>query len=450
MENSTSQADMRLSDKAFFQRPTVIGKMVGYSELMPMHDEWIKTWLRVLSGANSEHVHLAHRGSYKSTCEEILIAIIMVTMPWRSIGLFRKTDDAVKRTVRGIRKVLESEAFRMLSVDYAGVPITVAKATDNSINTNYNSVAGGQEQMFAQGIGGTMTGQHYDIIITDDICTLEDRTSRAERDRTKDRYVELLRLLNDGGSILHTGTPWHGSDVFSIMPKPVKYSWKDTGMISPEKMEQIRRVTPRNEFAANYELEILAEEDAVFTSMGRGDAMEFPTDGSILYIDPAFSPTGHDYTACVVGSFNSREQLCAVGKVWRKPWNRLINDSGALEVDRARSDIGRMIQQFNVKEIAIETNSLGEMPALLLEGFGMRIRHVNHSTIGKHRRIMTLSTLQNEIVLMDSGEIENRLFNSHILDYNLDAEFRDAPDALAGLVEQIAPEAFIAALGTRM
>lgn len=432
-----------------FDRPLLIAHAVGYTDMTEIHNIWMKQWIRALLTPNGEYVHMAHRGSFKSSCEEIVIAIIMVVAPWRSICLFRKTDDAVYRTTAGIKNVLRNEVFKTLARDYCGKELEITREVAAAIDTSLNQVKGAQEHFFAQGLGGNMTGQHYDVLVTDDICTLADRTSKAEREKTKTVYLEMHRLLNDKGSMLHTGTPWHANDVFSIMPPAEKYTWRDTGIISEEKLNHIRKITPVQEFSINYELKILPDSDAVFGGLGNLNEDLFPMDGSMLYIDPAFSPTGHDYTALAIGTFTSEGRLAAAGFVYRMPWNRLVNDDGVLTVDLENSIIGRLIRRFNILEIAVETNSLGEMPRLLLGNYGLPIRSVNHSQIGKHRRIMTAATLQEEIDLVGCKDVESRLFNNHVRDYNIDAEFRDAADALAGLVEQMAPEAFLNALAKR-
>lgn len=63
--------------------------------------------------------------------------------------------------------------------------------------------------MLGIGIGGSLTGKHADIVITDDIVNLRDRMSAAERERTIAVYRELQNIKNRGGRIINTGTPWH-------------------------------------------------------------------------------------------------------------------------------------------------------------------------------------------------------------------------------------------------
>ena len=84
------------------------------------------------------------------------------------------------------------------------------------------------------GINGSITGKHFDRIFTDDIVNVQDRTSKAERDRTKIVYQELQNIRNRGGRIFNTGTPWHKEDCFSLMPNIERYDCYSTGLISKE------------------------------------------------------------------------------------------------------------------------------------------------------------------------------------------------------------------------
>ena len=434
---------MRDCEKLLFDRPIAFGEGAGYYDLREFHNDWIRNWIRELQKPNNEITHQAHRNSYKSTCEEILAAILLVVRPDLTIGLFRKTQDSVVKTTRGILKILQTPLFATCAMQYwNGIPQKIRVKSQTEIDTNYNSVGGGQSQFTAQGIHGTLTSQHFDIIITDDIITKEDRGSRAERDFTRGAYLELQRLLNDGGAMLNTGTPWHKQDAFELMPMPETWDYHRTGLLSQEKIAHLQEITPASEFSANYELKHIADEDAMFSLVERGDISQFPMDGCVMYIDPAFTPTGHDYTAICCMSYDNNKAN-ALGFAYRTPWNRLANPMGDVQADIEGSEIAKIIAMCNVKRIAVEVNSLGELPMAILSQFGLPIIEVNHNIIGKHQRIMTTATIINDLRLIEiPGNRANYEFVSQVYDYNMDAEFRDAPDALAGSIEVGLPELY--------
>ena len=132
------------------------------------------------------------------------------------------------------------------------------------ISTNLSIDVKGTSQLVAQGIGGSLTGKHYDLIFTDDIINLQDRISKAERDRTKLIVYELMNIKNRGGRQFNTGTPWHKEDAFTIMPNIHKWDCYSTGIMSQEEIEETKKNMIPSLFSANYELKHIADEDALF------------------------------------------------------------------------------------------------------------------------------------------------------------------------------------------
>ena len=62
------------------------------------------------------------------------------------------------------------------------------------------------------------------------IVNMKDRKSKAERERTKLVYQELINIRNPGGRIINTGTPWHKEDAFCLMPAAEKYDCYHTAV----------------------------------------------------------------------------------------------------------------------------------------------------------------------------------------------------------------------------
>ena len=91
--------------------------------------------------------------------------------------------------------MLRTDVTQYLSDGLWGVSCQIT--TDNmlEVSTSLSSDARGGAQLTGMGIGGSLTGKHYDLIFTDDIVNLKDRASRAERERTKDagRFSTLAR-----------------------------------------------------------------------------------------------------------------------------------------------------------------------------------------------------------------------------------------------------------------
>ena len=301
------------SVRELMKHPEMIGRAVGFKDLTKMHGEWI----REMVYGKDDYTLQAHRGSYKSSCLAVAISLLMVIFPKRNIIFLRKTDDDVAEMMRMVGKILKSETLaRIVKSIYNGAELTLTTETTEQISTNLWNSPMGAPQLLGMGIRASITGKHSYYVITDDICNKDDRASRAERERTKTQYDELQNIRNRGGRIINLGTPWHKDDVFTKMPNIHRYDCYETGLISPEKLQELRQAMPPFLFAANYELKHIASADAVFTT-----APEFTNNERLLYdgrghIDAAYG--GSDYTAFTCARKQGDGTIVMYGRLWQK------------------------------------------------------------------------------------------------------------------------------------
>ena len=185
--------------------PELVGREAGFRDLLPLHGRWI----REMVFGSEDYTLQAHRGSYKSSCLAVAIAMILVLYPTRNIIFLRKADNDVHEMLRMVSKILRSEVLQDLQV---------AEESMDHLSTNFWTSPMGSPQLLGIGLKSSITGKHAWYVITDDICNVSDRISRAERERTKLQYDELQNVRNRGGRIINLGTPWHRDDVFSKMP----------------------------------------------------------------------------------------------------------------------------------------------------------------------------------------------------------------------------------------
>ena len=89
------------------QHPDVIGRAVGFKDMTPLHGEWI----REMVFGEGDYTLQAHRGSYKSSCLAVSIALIMITDPKRNLIFLRKTDSDVTEMMVMVSKILKSPFF---------------------------------------------------------------------------------------------------------------------------------------------------------------------------------------------------------------------------------------------------------------------------------------------------------------------------------------------------
>jgi len=301
------------SVRELMKHPEMIGRAVGFKDLTKMHGEWI----REMVYGKDDYTLQAHRGSYKSSCLAVAISMLMVIFPKRNIIFLRKTDDDVAEMMRMVSKILKSETLaRIVKSIYNGAELILTTETTEQISTNLWNSPMGAPQLLGMGIRASITGKHSYYVITDDICNKDDRASRAERERTKTQYDELQNIRNRGGRIINLGTPWHKDDVFTKMPNIHRYDCYETGLISPEKLQELRLAMPPFLFAANYELKHIASADAVFTT-----PPQFTNKERLLYdgrghIDAAYG--GSDYTAFTCAKKQADGTIVMYGRLWQK------------------------------------------------------------------------------------------------------------------------------------
>lgn len=393
-----------------YNYPAAFGRKLGYLDLTDaLHGEWMK---KILSGETDLTIQ-SHRGSYKTTCICICLAVLMVTRPELTIMFLRKTEGDVSEVINQVGKILHNEFFVGWYNALMGKPYRILVQNQLSITVDCYAAPRGADQLLGIGSTGSLTGKHADMVFTDDIINVKDRVSAAERNRTKLVYQELQNVRNRGGRIINTGTPWHPDDAFSIMPPAEKWDCYTTGLIERAKLDEIRASMVPSLFAANYELRHIAAEDALFDSeIAWENDWGFIQDG-VAHIDASYG--GEDFTAFTIGHRDG-DRLYMYGKLYRGHVNNHLNEILA-DCDR-----------FFVKKIYCETN--GDKGYL-----GRDIREMGYTVslyperMNKYQKISSfLYKWWKQIVWMKGTD---DAYLDQIIGYTRDAEHDDAPDSAA-------------------
>lgn len=358
----------------------------------------------------------AHRGSYKTTCDSIAFVIIIILYPNQKTLFMRKTDNDVKEIIAQTKKILLHPVTQELCRAIWGVGIVLIKASATEIQTNLTNDSRGTSQLVGMGIGSSLTGKHFDRIFTDDIVNVEDRVSKAEREHTKLIYQELRNIINRGGRIFNTGTPWHKEDCFTLMPNPKKYDCYSTGLISEQELKEIRDDMLASLFAANYELRHIAAEDVIFTDPVTGADPSKVEQSNYCHVDAAYG--GEDYTAFTICR-KWEGKYYVFGKLWHK------------HVDDCEDKIIALRKQFNAGKLYCETNADKGYLAKELRSKGERVVAYAETT-NKFLKITSyLKGVWRNVVFVEGTDKE---YIDQICDFNENAEHDDAPDSLASII----------------
>lgn len=387
-----------------------VARWCGFDRLT---DSLHGAWMRQMIEGSDDMTILAHRGSYKTTCLTVVIATLLCVQPEKTILFLRKTDDDVAEVLRQVKTILQSDAFRYLTREIYGSPVAILRGTNGELITDCYASPRGAVQLLGQGIGGSLTGKHADIIFTDDIVNLQDRLSRAERQHTVSIYQELQNIRNPGGRIINTGTPWHLEDAISRMPNVQRFDCYATGLLTPQQIDNLRQSMEPSLFAANYELRHIAQEGALITTPPVFTDDETLLRDGIAHIDAAYQ--GEDYTAFTCGCFRGGRAYL-YGRLWHT------------HVDEVLPEIAAECRRLLIGPIHCELNADKGYLARELKEMGLLVRSYTERTAKSFKIGTYLRKWWPRVTFLRGTDPR---YLSQLLDYTPDASHDDAPDSAA-------------------
>lgn len=393
-------------------KPVEVGHKLGFDKLGSIHNEWI---LSMLYGKEDETLQ-AHRGSYKTTCVSISLLLLVILRPNERIVFIRKTDADVKEIIEQVYKMLCSEFIQELVRIIWNVDLVITKHNATEVNTNLTNDPRGISQLVGMGIGGSMTGKHFDRIFTDDIVNLQDRVSRAERERTKLIYQELENIKNreHGCRTYNTGTPWHKEDAFTLMPNIKRYDCDSTGLMTAEEIQYIKDRIELSLFYANYKLKHIADESQIFSEKPNRVPQSFIM-GGIAHVDAAYE--GEDFTAFSI-MVKDGDKYYLYGRIWRK------------HVQDCYDEIKAEYDKFQCRALHNETNGDKGYAAKDMRAKGMHVITYVESTNKFFKISAYLKGIWADTEIVE-GTDEKYL--EQIVDFTEEANHDDAPDSASCL-----------------
>ncbi len=345
------------------------------------------------------------------------LALLIIIKPSSNIIFFRKTDSDVIEVVGQTQKLLKNDYYQSLAFSLYKKPMTFTKASSYEIDTNLNSSPAGASQLLGLGIKASMTGKHGDIVVTDDIVTIVDRISQAERNRTKLAYQEIQNIKNRGGRIINLGTPWHKDDAFSLMQNITKHDCYSTGLISDKELQDLRDVMTSSLFAANYELKHIADGEALFqtSAIDDGSNTHLIYDG-VCHIDASYG--GKDGTAFTIIKEQPDGKIYVYGELKQQ---HIDNCLAGFEAKREHYRAGMLHSEINADKGYL--NKKIKSPS-----------KTYHESMNKYIKISThLKGRWSDIVFIKDTDKD---YINQILDYTENSSHDDAPDSLASIIRE--------------
>jgi hypothetical protein len=421
--------------------PHKFGHLLGYTKLTPLHGEWIKKFIRF----NRFDLLQGHRGSWKTTCGVVAMTLLFLCFPDMRLLIVRKTGDLASDILKTIQRHFEMNDVLRLYV-FSRWNITDVKTkiwSSERALFAFKKTNTPQPSITAAGVGASIVGAHFDYIWSDDIVTIEDRYSAAERRWSIAYFQELENLVDPLGQQRLSGTPWHEEDVFSKVDK--KYFENSVFPVGtvPMPEDELSEIMARKErlpyaeWCCNYELRHVQDNDTLgaFLTVNVWDCMY-----CVAFIDPSFSDkTDTDSTAVSVVGVSKGGQILFTGMKLPKS----ISDDGT------RITILEFLQRFTPIETVLESQ-LADTSIFFIEAFQrleMRFPIKNLWAVkrqyrNKHERIAaTVIANKPDMRLLEGTQADYTLEVSR---YYKGAPHDDAPDSLAGAIEHLATSAAVA------
>jgi hypothetical protein len=405
--------------------PHKLGWFIGRDKLNDIHSEWIKwCW-----DSNDPRALQAFRGGYKTTSVLLVGAIRwMLFHPDDRIGIIRKNFNAAADVTNTIATAMAQPEVRELFRYAHGVTPKVVRQRDGRYQWNFKRTITPEGNLTPLGIDGSITGSHFDKVLTDDIVTIKDKISRAERERTKEMVHEIAaNIIDPGQGSTWIGTPWHREDAWGEIEEVcggiAKYPISRFNFLPKGEAEKKRRLTTPFLYAINYELELQKDESLLFSDPVFSTGWDFSIRDVVAQIDAAYD--GDHYCAMTIAA-----PLRTIGK---ETYYQAVGFTYPGNIRDWYDEIVRLCKKYRVKYTYEETNADKGMSARDLKARGLRIRSYAEGQ-NKHLKISThLYRFWRNIEWAPETEDE---YMAQVMDYREKSEPDDAPDSAASLFRE--------------
>lgn len=308
--------------------------------------KWHK-WLTGRLNENKDSLVLVPRGHMKSTILKMKVIQLILQNPMIRIGLFSRTAALVEEQLADIKRMLASPILRRYFPELIPDPENGYKnwqrSTTNQLTTRRLAEWGRipQEEMVeAWGMGATITGRHYDVIVLDDIINEQSIATPEQMQKVRDYYSYLQAIKEPDGFELIVGTRYHYMDIYGVIIKEgwfKKRVWT-RGAIEDGKpiyrfftlrmLSQIKKRVGPYVWSCQYENNPVPKELQIFPPP-YPTYEHLPADKYDYYItvDPAATTkTYSDYTGVVVAAVSSKGRLFIVeAQAHKKPGNEVAD-----------------------------------------------------------------------------------------------------------------------------
>ena len=220
-----------------------IGHLVGYTDLTEFHSKLIN---EIVCGKESAS-YCIHRCAYTSSTICLGIALHILTKPNKKILLMVQNKGIAQMRLEIIKKILESKEIQALSYILYNKGFTVEIINRcliislDSLTCQLVCVGADKEELAG--------GHEKDLYILDGILGLEDCYYETVRAKHLDIYNRINKF--EGRNILFDHS-WCYDDLFKHIKGNYIYDCYDTGLLSEERINEIKLAITPSLFSAQY------------------------------------------------------------------------------------------------------------------------------------------------------------------------------------------------------
>lgn len=188
-----------------------------------MDNDWLFARCREVQQNPNNHLDLWAREHYKSTIITIGLTILNVLQnPNITVGIFSHTRPIAKAFLRQIKREWETNLllqayFPFIAPPEKGEARTRTWSEDGGLIVRRD---GNPKEATIEAWGlvdGQPTGKHFELLIYDDVVTLESVTTPEQIKKTTDAWRLSLNLGARDGKLRMIGTRYHASDTYHLI-----------------------------------------------------------------------------------------------------------------------------------------------------------------------------------------------------------------------------------------
>jgi hypothetical protein len=209
--------------------------VLGFSDWDIIHDQ-MRDYLK---NAGRQKLILIPRGHLKSSIVTVGYAIQRILKnPDIRILITNATWDNSRKFLGQISEMMTGKS---LLTDIFGSFKGDGRWTLEELTVAQRVKATKEPTISTAGIEKSLTSQHYDLIIHDDLVNRENITTREQKEKVLSFYKDSLSLLDPGGEMIVIGTRWATDDLYGHLLENDLESMNGVKLEGPEEKATWRK-----------------------------------------------------------------------------------------------------------------------------------------------------------------------------------------------------------------